>query len=63
MIELVRANDGSEVGLLHSLQSCYCTFFYEMNRQDMDEQAQKDARRQLEQDRKKRLEIEEERKH
>ncbi len=61
MIELVRANNGSEVGLLHSLQSCYCTFFYEMNRQDMDEQAQKDARRQLEQDRKKRLEIEEER--
>jgi hypothetical protein len=62
MIELVRADDGSEVGLLHSLQSCYCTFFYEMDREDMDEQAQKDARRQLEQDRKKRQEMEEARK-
>ena len=47
---------------MHSLQSCYCTFFYEMDREDMDEQAQKDARRQLEKDRKRRKEIEEERK-
>lgn len=47
---------------MHSLQSCYCTFFYEMDRKDMDVQAQKDARRQLEQDRKRRKEIEEERK-
>ena len=61
MIELVRAENGSEVSLFRSLQSCYCTFFYEMDGNNMNLQAQMDARKQLEQERKLRKEMEDER--